>query len=57
MNEENQKRDSINSTPMDPIQNMVYSVFKMHQDYCKQQQQATIQYWTDIIRATYNPWK
>lgn len=40
-----------------PVQDMTYAVYKMYQDYWKQQQQATLQYWTEIIRTTYNPWK
>ncbi|CAB4138160.1 hypothetical protein UFOVP328_353 [uncultured Caudovirales phage] len=40
-----------------PAQDMAYAVFKMYQDYLRQQQQATLQYWTEIVRSTYNPWK
>ncbi len=44
--------------PLDnPVQAMAYNVFKMYNDYLKQQQQATLQYWTEIIKLTYNPWK
>jgi hypothetical protein len=51
------EQQSAESTPFSPAQNMSLAIFKMYQDYWKQQQQATLQYWTEIIKSTYNPWK
>lgn len=51
------KTPSTESSFNNPAQDMAYAVFKMYQDYWRQQQQATLQYWTDIINSTQHPWK
>ena len=41
---------------INPVQNMAMDVFVMYQQYWKKQQQATLEYWTQVLKTTYNPW-
>jgi hypothetical protein len=41
---------------INPVQNMAVDVFIIYQEYCKKQQKATLEYWTQVLQNAYNPW-
>jgi hypothetical protein len=52
----NNDQDQKSLQYINPIQNMAVDVFVMYQQYWKKQQQTTLEYWTQILKTTYNPW-
>jgi hypothetical protein len=38
------------------VQKMAFDLYTIQQEFSKKQQQATLEYWTQVLKNTYNPW-
>jgi hypothetical protein len=59
MNENNkQETDSLvwSEHYFNAVQKMAFDVYTIHQDYLKNQQKITLEYWTYMLQNAYNPW-
>lgn len=57
--ENNQEQSNVEQDikQINPVQGMNYDLYRIYHDYWKNQQQVWLEYWTQIIKNTYNPWK
>jgi hypothetical protein len=59
MNENNKKENNslvMSEHYFNAVQKMAFDVYTIHQDYLKNQQKATLEYWTYMLQNAYNPW-
>jgi len=59
MNENNKKETEslvMSENYFNAVQKMAFDVYTIHQEFCKKQQQATLEYWTQVLKNAYNPW-